>query len=69
MRTALLSAASKVVREDGVRALSPSPQVLSRAQLGTRAFYRHFDSKDQLVSALFLEMARVEVVRLGSGWR
>jgi AcrR family transcriptional regulator len=63
VRTALLSAASKVVREDGVRALSIA-RVLSRAQLGTRAFYRHFDSKDQLVSALFLEMARLEVVRL-----
>ena len=63
MRTALLSAASKVVREDGVRALSIA-RVLSRAQLGTRAFYRHFDSKDQLVSALFLEMARLEVARL-----
>ena len=30
-------------------------------ELSTRAFYRHFDSKDQLVSALFLEMARVEM--------
>jgi AcrR family transcriptional regulator len=63
VRTALLSAASKVVREDGVRALSIA-RVLSQAQMGTRAFYRHFDSKDQLVSALFLEMARLEVVRL-----
>ncbi len=51
------------MREDGVRALSIA-QVLSRAQLSTRAFYRHFDSKDQLVSALFLEMARVEMLRL-----
>ena len=63
VRSALLSAASKVVREEGVRALSIA-RVLSRAELGTRAFYRHFDSKDQLVSALFLEMARLEVVRL-----
>ena len=63
VRTALLSAAVEVVREDGVRALSIA-RVLSRAQLGTRAFYRHFDSKDQLVSALFLEMARLEVARL-----
>lgn len=38
--------------------------MLRRAQLSTRAFYRHFDSKDHLVSAVFLEMARVETRRL-----
>ena len=38
--------------------------MLDRAQLSTRAFYRHFDSKDELVSAVFLEMARVETRRL-----
>lgn len=38
--------------------------VLSRTKLGTRAFYRHFDSKDQLVQSVFLEMARAEVRRL-----
>ena len=38
--------------------------VLSRTQLSTRAFYRHFESKDQLVAAVFLEMARAEVLRL-----
>lgn len=38
--------------------------VLTGAKLGTRAFYRHFDSKDQLVEAVFLEMARVEMRRL-----
>jgi AcrR family transcriptional regulator len=32
--------------------------------LSTRAFYRHFDSKDQLVAATFLDMARTEVLRL-----
>jgi AcrR family transcriptional regulator len=63
VRLAILSAASKIVREDGVRALSIA-EVLSRTRLSTRAFYRHFDSKDQLVSAVFLEMARVEMVRL-----
>jgi AcrR family transcriptional regulator len=63
VRVAILSAASKIVRDDGVRALSVA-EVLSRTQLSTRAFYRHFDSKDQLVSAVFLEMARVEMVRL-----
>jgi AcrR family transcriptional regulator len=63
VHTALLAAASEVVREDGVRALSIAA-VLGRAELGTRAFYRHFDCKDQLVSAVFLEMAQAEVVRL-----
>ncbi|CAM4460596.1 Bacterial regulatory proteins, tetR family [Mycobacterium basiliense] len=38
--------------------------VLDRAQLSTRAFYRHFESKDQLVAAVFLEVARVEALRL-----
>ena len=63
VRVAILSSASKIVREEGVRALSIA-EVLSRTELSTRAFYRHFGSKDQLVSAVFLEMARVEMVRL-----
>lgn len=63
VRLAILSAASKIVREEGVRALSIA-EVLGRARLSTRAFYRHFDSKDQLVSAVFREMARVEMLRL-----
>ena len=63
VRNALLDAASKIVREEGVRSLSVA-QVLDRAQLSTRAFYRHFDSKDGLVSAVFLEMARAETRRL-----
>ncbi|HEX5256617.1 MAG TPA: TetR/AcrR family transcriptional regulator [Mycobacterium sp.] len=63
VRTAILAAATELVRQEGVGALSIA-EVLSRTQLGTRAFYRHFDSKDQLVSALFLEMAHVEVLRL-----
>ena len=58
-----MSAAAEVVRTEGVRALSIA-HVLGRTQLSTRAFYRHFDSKDQLVSAVFLEMARAEVQRL-----
>jgi AcrR family transcriptional regulator len=66
VRIAILSAASKIVREEGVGALSVS-QVLSRAQLSTRAFYRHFESKDQLVSAVFFDMALVEMLRLQKG--
>jgi AcrR family transcriptional regulator len=63
VRKAIVAAASKVVREEGVRGLSVA-QVLARAELGTRAFYRHFDSKDQLVAAVFLDMARAETRRL-----
>jgi len=51
------------LREQGVRGVSIAA-VLERASLGTRAFYRHFESKDALVAALFLEMARVEERRL-----
>jgi AcrR family transcriptional regulator len=58
-----LAAASTALREDGVQGLSIAA-VLQRAQLSTRAFYRHFDSKDQLVSAVFLELARAEKRRL-----
>jgi AcrR family transcriptional regulator len=63
VRRAILDAASKSLREQGVRGLSIAA-VLDRAQLSTRAFYRHFDSKDQLVATAFLEMAGVEVRRL-----
>ena len=63
VRSAILDAASKCVRDEGVRGLSIA-SVLERAQLSTRAFYRHFESKDQLVAAVFLEMARAETQRL-----
>jgi AcrR family transcriptional regulator len=63
VRNAILGAAAKAVREQGVRGLSIAT-VLERAQLSTRAFYRHFESKDELVAAIFLEMARVEMLRL-----
>lgn len=63
VRTAILSAAADVVREGGVGALSIA-KVLARSTLGTRAFYRHFGSKDELVAALFLDMASAEVRRL-----
>jgi AcrR family transcriptional regulator len=63
VRRVILAAAVKTVREHGVRGLSVST-VLEHAQLGTRAFYRHFESKDQLVAEVFLDMARVETRRL-----
>jgi AcrR family transcriptional regulator len=63
VRVAILAVSSKIVREEGVRALGVA-EVLARTELSTRAFYRHFGSKDELVSAVFLEMARVETRRL-----
>ncbi|OBG29160.1 TetR/AcrR family transcriptional regulator [Mycobacterium sp. 852002-51057_SCH5723018] len=63
VRCAIVAAASRSVHDHGVRGLSVAT-VLERAQLSTRAFYRHFESKDQLVAAVFLEMARSETERL-----
>lgn len=63
IRRKLVAAATTVIRLEGVRGLSVA-NVLDRAGLGTRAFYRHFDSKDQLVAAVFLNMARAESDRL-----
>jgi AcrR family transcriptional regulator len=63
VRRAIVAAASETLREQGVRGLSIAA-VLDRAELSTRAFYRHFESKDQLVAAVFLEMARAEKRRL-----
>ena len=60
---AFVAAATEVVRAEGVQALSVA-QVLAMTNSSTRAFYRHFDSKDQLIVAVFLEMAHGEVVRL-----
>jgi AcrR family transcriptional regulator len=63
VRRDILAAASQSLRENGVRGLSIAA-VLERAGLSTRAFYRHFDSKDELVAAVFLETARGERRRL-----
>jgi AcrR family transcriptional regulator len=63
VRREILAAASIALREYGVRGLSVAT-VLERANLSTRAFYRHFDSKEELVAAVFLETARVEQRRL-----
>jgi AcrR family transcriptional regulator len=63
MRREILATASTALREQGVRGLSIAA-VLEQANLSTRAFYRHFDSKDELVAAVFLETARTEKRRL-----
>jgi AcrR family transcriptional regulator len=63
VRRTIVAAASEALREQGVRGLSVAA-VLDRAELSTRAFYRHFESKDQLVAAVFLEFAHAEKRRL-----
>jgi AcrR family transcriptional regulator len=63
VRRTIVAAAAESVREQGVQGLSIAA-VLDRAHLSTRAFYRHFASKDQLVTAVFLDMARREKRRL-----
>jgi AcrR family transcriptional regulator len=63
VRWAIVDAASRSIHDQGVRGLNIAA-VLERAQLSTRAFYRHFESKDQLVAAVFREVARGETQRL-----
>lgn len=63
VRRQILAAATTTVREHGVDGLSVAA-VLQRAGLSTRAFYRHFGSKDDLIAAVFLESARAERRRL-----
>jgi AcrR family transcriptional regulator len=63
IRRVIVTATSEIVREQGVRGLSVAA-VLERAELSTRAFYRHFGSKDELVAAVFHEMAYAEERRL-----
>jgi len=56
VRRTIVAAALETLREQGVRGLSVAA-VLDRAELSTRAFYRHFESKDQVVAAAFLAAA------------
>lgn len=51
---ALLDAAFAVLRRSGIDRLTVA-EVLNEAELSTRAFYRHFSSKDELVLALFAQ--------------
>ena len=63
VRRSIVAAAIDIVRDEGARGLNVAA-VLQRCELGTRAFYRHFSSKDDLIAALFLEVARTETRRL-----
>jgi AcrR family transcriptional regulator len=63
VREAILEAALAIAEEGSVQDLAIS-QVLARAHLSTRAFYRHFDSKGTLVTAMFAEIAHLDTLRL-----
>ncbi|RAV15736.1 TetR/AcrR family transcriptional regulator [Mycolicibacterium sp. GF69] len=63
VRDALVNAATEIAREEGIASVNVA-RVLARTELSTRAFYRHFASKDALVSEVFLQMARIEMRRL-----
>ncbi|MEO3760472.1 TetR/AcrR family transcriptional regulator [Mycobacterium sp. B14F4] len=63
IRQTLVEAATEILREEGAAAVNVA-RVLDRSALSTRAFYRHFDSKDALVAAVFLRMAQSEARRL-----
>jgi AcrR family transcriptional regulator len=53
----LFDAAVKVVARDGIDAVTLS-SLLQEAGLGTRAFYRHFESKDQFLVATWLRQTQ-----------
>ncbi len=63
IRATILQAALAIVQEEGLPGLAVS-QVLARTQLSTRALYRHFNSKEELVKAVFVEIAGIETERL-----
>ncbi len=62
-RKAILDAALRVMRKNGY-AEAQIGDILSEAQLSTRAFYRHFDTKDDVLLALFRDNAEATASRL-----
>ena len=55
-RDVLYRAGWTVLRRNGY-ANAGITEILAEAKLGTRAFYRHFDSKDELLVSMFRESA------------
>jgi AcrR family transcriptional regulator len=53
----LYDAAVQVIARDGIEAVTLS-SLLQEAGLGTRAFYRHFESKDQFLVATWLRQTQ-----------
>ena len=62
-RKVLLDAALRVMRENGY-AEAQLGDILAEAHLSTRAFYRQFDGKDDLLLALYRENAEATAARL-----
>lgn len=56
-RRAILDATLRVLRRSGYDRATLD-EVLAEASLSTRAFYRHYSSKDELLAALFREETR-----------
>jgi AcrR family transcriptional regulator len=63
VRDRILEAGVDTVQECGVAALNLTA-VLTRTTLSTRAFYRHFESMDQLIRDVFLHLTRAETARI-----
>ncbi|MCU1427596.1 MAG: putative transcriptional regulator, TetR family protein [Actinomycetia bacterium] len=61
---ALIAAAMTVLTHKGAEELTVA-DVLAEASLSTRAFYRHFRSKDELLLAIYERDSRHSVERLG----
>lgn len=62
-RAHLLKAGMAVMRRNGFESAS-IVEILNEAEISTRAFYRHFRSKDDLLIAIFREQADLTRVRL-----
>ena len=62
-RRAIFDAALRVLKASGYDRATLD-EVLTEASLSTRAFYRHFSSKDELLAALHREEARAVAARL-----
>jgi AcrR family transcriptional regulator len=61
----LLDAAMEVMSSNGYVDASVA-DILSEANLSTRSFYRHFESKDQLLCALYRREAETAAARLNA---
>ncbi|WP_312858404.1 TetR/AcrR family transcriptional regulator [Pseudonocardia pini] len=62
-RTAIIEAAYRVLSASGGDSVAVS-EILRDAGLSTRAFYRHFDSKDALLLAMFRQETAAMTARL-----
>ncbi|MHB1710590.1 MAG: TetR/AcrR family transcriptional regulator [Acidimicrobiales bacterium] len=64
-RSTLMNAALKVMRRNGFQGASVQ-DILDHAGLSTRAFYRQFQSKDDLLLAMFRTASEPEIARVAT---